>query len=96
MSLHFKYHYLSATSRLSLLRLTRPACILVRMLGIEMHRRLTTVATSDLIEELLPHYNAKHFFPVEPGKVFRERFETIAKLGYGGGSTVWLARDLNL
>jgi hypothetical protein len=67
------------------------------MPGIKMHRRLTTVAPSDLIEEeLLPHYNSRHFFPVEPGKVFKERYETIAKLGYGGGSTVWLARDLNL
>ena len=70
----------------------------MRMLGVEMHRRrLTTTTPSDLIgEELLPHYNAKHFLPVEPGMVFRERFETIARLGYGGSSTVWLARDQNL
>ncbi len=69
----------------------------MRMPSIEMHRRLTTIASSDLIEEeLLPHYNARHFFPVEPGKVFNKRYETIVKLGYGGGSTVWLARDLKL
>ncbi len=68
------------------------------MLGIAMpHDRLTTVAPPDPIEEeVLPHYNARHFFPVEPGKIFKDRYETIAKLGYGGGSTVWLARDLNL
>ena len=68
------------------------------MLSIEMlHRRLTTVAPSDPIEEeLLPYYNARHFFPVEPGKVFRERYKTIAKLGYSSGSTVWLTQDLNL
>ncbi|CZS88737.1 related to serine/threonine-protein kinase [Rhynchosporium agropyri] len=59
-------------------------------------RRFTSVTPSDAIEEeLLPHYNARHFFPVEPGKVFRERYETISKLGYGSGSTVWLARDLD-
>jgi hypothetical protein len=67
------------------------------MLGIAMpHNRLTAVAPPDPIGEVLPHYNARHFFPVEPGKIFRDRYETIAKLGYGGGSTVWLARDLNL
>ncbi|KAL2061953.1 hypothetical protein VTL71DRAFT_7331 [Oculimacula yallundae] len=67
------------------------------MFGIGLlHRRLTTVSLSDAIEEeLLPHYDPRHFFPVEPGKVFRERYKTIAKLGYGSGSTVWLARDLN-
>jgi serine/threonine-protein kinase SRPK3 len=61
------------------------------------HDRFATIAPIDLIEEeTLPHYNPRHFFPVEPGKIFKERYETIAKLGYGGGSTVWLARDLNL
>lgn len=59
-------------------------------------QRLTIAASSDPIEEeTLPHYNARHFFPVQPGKVFSGRYETIAKLGYGSGSTVWLARDLN-
>ncbi|CZT42280.1 uncharacterized protein RSE6_02141 [Rhynchosporium secalis] len=46
-------------------------------------RRFTSVTPSDAIEEeLLPHYNARHFYPVEPGKVFREKYETVAKLGY--------------
>jgi hypothetical protein len=61
------------------------------------HRQLTTVTYLDSIEEeLLPHYNSRDFFAVEPGKVFRDRYETITKLGYGSGSTVWLARDLDL
>ncbi|MCJ1401818.1 hypothetical protein MMC11_005035 [Xylographa trunciseda] len=57
---------------------------------------LTAIASPDpMEEELLPHYNARHFFPVEPGKVFGKRYKMIAKLGYGSGSTIWLARDLN-
>jgi hypothetical protein len=61
------------------------------------HRPLTTVTPIDPIEEeLLPLYNARHFFHVQPGKVFGERCETIAKFGYGSASTVWLALDLNL
>lgn len=86
------------TSRLSLSRLARPTHISTRTLCNAMsHDRLVTITPLDLIEEeALPHYNSRHFFPVEPGKIFKERYETIAKLGYGGGSTVWLARDLNL
>jgi serine/threonine-protein kinase SRPK3 len=49
-----------------------------------------------LEEELLPYYNAKEFYPVQHGKIYNEKYQTIAKLGFGGGSTVWLARDLNL
>ena len=49
-----------------------------------------------LEEELLPYFNAKDFYPIQLGKIYNERYQTIAKLGFGGGSTVWLARDLNL
>ena len=55
-----------------------------------------SVTTDAIEEETLPHYDAKDFFHVHPGKIFSEKHETIAKLGYGGGSTVWLARVLNL
>ncbi|KAH7342930.1 CMGC protein kinase [Rhexocercosporidium sp. MPI-PUGE-AT-0058] len=47
-------------------------------------------------EELLPHYNAEHFYHIQTGKIFNDRYQTISKLGFGGGSTVWLARDLHL
>ncbi|TAQ91348.1 hypothetical protein B7494_g365 [Chlorociboria aeruginascens] len=60
-------------------------------------RRLSTVMPPDTLEEeLLPHYNAKHFYPVQPGKTFNGRYQTIAKLGFGGSSTVWLARDMKI
>ncbi|KAG5958526.1 hypothetical protein E4U57_001284 [Claviceps arundinis] len=36
----------------------------------------------------------KYFHPTEPGQILDGKFETIAKLGYGCGSTVWLAETL--
>jgi hypothetical protein len=45
-------------------------------------------------EEVTPGYNAKFYFPVEPGYIFNQRSEALAKLGWGSCSTVWLVRDL--
>ncbi|KAG6003500.1 hypothetical protein E4U21_001991 [Claviceps maximensis] len=45
-------------------------------------------------EERLPDYNPKFFFPVELGAIYDDRYQTITKLGFGGCSTIWLARDL--
>ncbi|KAG9252510.1 protein kinase [Emericellopsis atlantica] len=45
-------------------------------------------------EEAMPEYRADHFYPVRLGEVFKDRFQTVAKLGYGSSSTIWLARDL--
>lgn len=45
-------------------------------------------------EELAPRYDAKFYFPVEPGCIFNQRFEALAKLGWGSCSTVWLVRDI--
>lgn len=45
-------------------------------------------------EEAMPEYNPDHFYPVRLGEIFNGRFQTVAKLGYGSSSTIWLARDL--
>lgn len=45
-------------------------------------------------EEELPDYIADRFYPVRLGEVFQGRYQTIAKLGFGSSSTIWLARDL--
>ncbi|KAL1305508.1 hypothetical protein AAFC00_002379 [Neodothiora populina] len=45
-------------------------------------------------EETLPHYHPHHFLSVRLGQVFGERYEVLAKLGFGSESTVWLAKDL--
>ncbi|KAM6511930.1 hypothetical protein FALCPG4_016917 [Fusarium falciforme] len=42
----------------------------------------------------MPEYNPDHLYPVHLGEVFNGRFQTVAKLGYGSSSTIWLARDL--
>ncbi|UPK93021.1 hypothetical protein LCI18_003956 [Fusarium solani-melongenae] len=46
-------------------------------------------------EEELPDYVADRFYPVRLGEVFQGRYQTIAKLGFGSSSTIWLARDLS-
>ncbi|GJD03061.1 protein kinase [Colletotrichum higginsianum] len=53
------------------------------------------IAKDGLVEEeTVPEYNPAHFYPVRLGEVFNDRFQTVAKLGYGSSSTIWLARDL--
>ncbi|KAE8151468.1 U4/U6 small nuclear ribonucleo protein PRP4 [Aspergillus avenaceus] len=47
-----------------------------------------------LEEETLPTYSAEKYYPVHQGEIFEDRYQTLAKLGYGVTSTVWLARDL--
>ena len=46
-------------------------------------------------EERKATYNAQHFYPVKLGQIFDDAYQVIAKLGYGGSSTVWLAKDVH-
>jgi hypothetical protein len=39
-------------------------------------------------EELVANYSPKNFYPVNPGDIFHDRYETIAKLGWGSFSIV--------
>ncbi|KAF7552431.1 hypothetical protein G7046_g7410 [Stylonectria norvegica] len=45
-------------------------------------------------EEELPDYRVERFYPVHLGEVFQDRYQVVAKLGFGSSSTIWLARDL--
>ncbi|KAH8840865.1 hypothetical protein MCOR19_011802 [Pyricularia oryzae] len=45
-------------------------------------------------EETLPFYRPELFYPVRLGEVFQNRYQVVAKLGYGASSTVWLGHDL--
>ncbi|KAL5315917.1 hypothetical protein ACEPPN_016791 [Leptodophora sp. 'Broadleaf-Isolate-01'] len=45
-------------------------------------------------EETLPFYNPMLFYPVRIGEVFGNRYQVVAKLGYGTTSTTWLCHDL--
>ncbi|EQL01116.1 protein kinase domain protein [Ophiocordyceps sinensis CO18] len=46
------------------------------------------------IEEELCGHRLKWYHPTRPGDVLDGRFKTICKLGFGGGSTIWLAENL--
>ncbi|PKY08810.1 kinase-like protein [Aspergillus campestris IBT 28561] len=45
-------------------------------------------------EETLPTYQPEKHYPVSQGEILNERYQTLAKIGYGVTSTVWLAKDL--
>lgn len=44
--------------------------------------------------ESLEKYRCGGYHPVMIGDVLNERYQIVDKLGYGGYSTVWLARDM--
>lgn len=54
----------------------------------------TIEADQEVEEEELPDYQADRFYPVQLGELFQDRYQAIAKLGFGSSSTTWLARDL--
>lgn len=72
-------------------RCVKPRCVRAPLLA----RRWThKMADSQRIEEqTLPFYHQKHYYPVKIGQLFNNRYRTIAKLGYGAYSTVWLTWD---
>lgn len=45
-------------------------------------------------EETLPMYKAERYYPAQIGQIFKDRYQVVGKVGYGGGSTAWLSRDL--
>jgi hypothetical protein len=95
--LHSKVHHMSVVSKLVLSHLRRPALSMRMPATTIAYRPISTVMRpGPLEEELLPYYNAEHFYHVQTGEIFNHRYQTIAKLGFGSSSTVWLARDLNL
>jgi hypothetical protein len=44
-------------------------------------------------EELLPYYKRQDYYPMRIGDIVN-KYQIIAKLGYGATSTVWLSRGL--
>lgn len=44
-------------------------------------------------EETVPGYVSTEYCSVNPGDVLNDRYKMLVKIGWGGSSTVWLARD---
>ena len=57
--------------------------------GFEMLDKFTEIE-----EETLPTYQPHRYYSVQQGEILNERYQVLAKLGYGVTSTVWLGRDL--
>jgi len=51
-------------------------------------------ASQPIEEEKSPYYNPGCFYPARLGEVLDGRYQIVTKLGYGSGSSIWLARDL--
>lgn len=54
----------------------------------------TIDASAKIEEETLAFYDPRLFYPVRIGEVFDNRYQVVAKLGYGTTSTTWLCHDL--
>lgn len=50
--------------------------------------------SQELDEETLPTYQPEKYYPVNQGEIVNDRYQILAKIGYGVTSTVWLAKDL--
>ena len=46
-------------------------------------------------EERVQDYDSRNFYPVELGEIFNDTYEVVWKVGFGGNSTVWLARNIH-
>lgn len=46
------------------------------------------------IEEILQTYEPEKYYPVQQGEILNDRYQVLAKLGYGVISIVWIGRDL--
>lgn len=44
-------------------------------------------------EQTLPCYSGRQYYPMKPGQILQNRYRTVAKLGFGAYSTVWLGVD---
>ena len=58
------------------------------MILAQKRRRLTRTFTEPVEEEILPRYRPENYYPVTIGQVFNERYKVLAKLGFGGSSTI--------
>lgn len=55
----------------------------------------TSIPHHELVdEERVPGYSPKNYYPAKPGEVLGDHYQLLVKIGFGAGSTVWLAQDI--
>lgn len=52
-------------------------------------------ANKPVEEETCSSYAPERYYPAFVGQILNERYQLVAKLGWGSGSTAWLGRDLD-
>jgi hypothetical protein len=95
MSLDHHHHHYQAHMPMRLPNgLARVAASMSRSNSPQNH--YNTISSVKLIEEeTQPKYHPDHFYPAKLREVLNDRYQIIAKLGYGVTATVWLAQDLH-
>ena len=63
-------------------------------LGFDNANFETLRASQVFEEERYNNFSKGRYYPVQIGQVLDMRYQVVGKLGFGLGSTVWLARDL--
>lgn len=59
-------------------------------------RKLSSIKTAPTFEEeKCRNYDPKDFYPARIGDTLNSKYELVSKLGWGTGSTVWLARAMH-
>jgi len=53
-----------------------------------------TLPASRKIEEEINDVSTGRYYPLRIGEVLNTKYQVVGKLGFGLGSTVWLANDL--
>lgn len=56
--------------------------------------RATMTDSDPIEEEILPGYRPENYYPVHIGQLLNAQYKVLAKLGFGGGSTTWIAQDI--
>ncbi|KAK0109461.1 hypothetical protein ONS95_002154 [Cadophora gregata] len=90
--------------RKSFMRLSHPFCSPARQITSRRTASSSASATSFptprilpsnvlVEEEKVPGYQPDFYYPAIPGQVLKSRYKILSKLGWGTGSTVWLAED---
>jgi hypothetical protein len=51
-------------------------------------------ADTPLEEETNPDYDSRRFYPARVGEII-QKYQILSKLGWGTGSSVWLAKDIS-